>query len=201
MAPSYHKQGSSLSKGQFLHLGPLRHKSRQVHKVSPLERPASSSLVVTPVPFAPTGAMFFKEASLLGNTSFLPKHVGVSSVSQSDSVANVRDVPAVVTSPPVRGKLQVFWQARASMGASQAEPFAGVGSVLPCKTGHRNSTQPVLPRVLQPPLFGSKTKQMAAHFGSQCSEPVSACKNLQDGNSRVHKVVYSARGMGLVTRL
>ena len=118
--PSYHKQGSSLSKDQFLQLGPLRHKSRQVHKVSPLERPASSSLVVTlVVPFAPTGAMFFKEVSLLGNGSFLQKHVGgVSSVSQSDSVANVRDVPAVVTSPPVRGRLQVFWQARASMGPS-----------------------------------------------------------------------------------
>ena len=54
----YHKQGSNLSKGLILHLGPLRRKSRQVHKVSPLERPASTSLVVTPVPFAPTGDMF-----------------------------------------------------------------------------------------------------------------------------------------------
>ena len=62
------------------------------------QKPASSSLVVTPVPFAPTGDMFFKETS---------KHVGgVSSVSQSTSVTNVRDVPAVVTSPPVGGRLQ-----------------------------------------------------------------------------------------------
>ena len=42
---------------------------------------------------------------------------------------------------------------------------------------------------------------MAAHFGSQCSEPVSACENLQDGNPRVHKVVSSARGMGHIARL
>ena len=93
--PSYHKQGSNRSKGHILHLDPLRRKSRRGHKVSPLERPASSSLVVTPVPFALTGDMFFKEASLLGNASFLLKHV--SSVSQSASVANVRDAPAVVT--------------------------------------------------------------------------------------------------------
>ena len=53
------------------------------------------------------------------NASFLPKHVGgVSSVSQSASVANVRDAPAVVTSPPIGGRLQVFWQTWASMGAS-----------------------------------------------------------------------------------
>ena len=42
---------------------------------------------------------------------------------------------------------------------------------------------------------------MAAHFGSQCSEPVSACKNFQDGNSRVHKVVSSAKGMGHIAQL
>ena len=115
MAPSYHKQGSNLSLG---HLGPLRRKSRQVHKVSPLERPASLTLV-TSVPFAPTGDMFFKEASLLVNASFLPKHVeGVSSVSQSASVTNVRDAPSVVTSPPIGGRLQMFWQTWASMGAS-----------------------------------------------------------------------------------
>ena len=59
--------------------------------------------------------MFFKEASLLGNAPFLPKHVGVSSVSQSTSVTNVRDVLAVVASP-VGVRLQVFLQA--SMGAS-----------------------------------------------------------------------------------
>ena len=63
--------------------------------------------------------MCFKEASLLGNASFLPKHVGgVSSVKQSASVTNVSDAPAVVTSPPVGGRLQVFWQTWASMGAS-----------------------------------------------------------------------------------
>ena len=93
--PSYHKQGSNRSKGHILHLGPLMRKSRRGHKVSPVERPASSSLVVTPVPFALTGDMFFKEASLLGNASFLLKHV--SSVNQSAAVANVRDAPAVVT--------------------------------------------------------------------------------------------------------
>ena len=99
--PSYHKQGSNLSKDHFLHLGPLRRKSRQVDKVSPLGRPASSNLVVTPVPFTLTGDICFKEVSLLGNASFLPKHVGgVSSVKQSASVTNVSDPPAVVTSPP-----------------------------------------------------------------------------------------------------
>ena len=116
--PSYHKQGSNLSKGHILYLGYLRRKSRQVHKVSHLERPVFSSLVVTPVPFAPTADMFFKEASLLGNASFLLKHIGVSSVSQSTSVTNVRDAPAVLTSPPVGGRLQLFWQTWASMGAS-----------------------------------------------------------------------------------
>ena len=84
----------------------------------------------------------------------------------------------------------------------QAEPFTGVGSVALSQTSHRTGTQPVLPRVLQPPLFGSKTKQqMAARFGSQCSKPVSACKNLQDGIPRVHKVVSLARGMGHIARL
>ena len=61
VAPSYHKQGSNLSKGQILHLGPLRRNSRQVHKVSPLERPALSSLVVTPVPFALHETCFSRE--------------------------------------------------------------------------------------------------------------------------------------------
>ena len=104
--PSYHKQGSNLSEGQILHLGPLRQNSRQVHKVSPLETSASSSTVLTTVPLVPN--MFFKEASLLGNAFFLPKHVGgVSSVSRSASVTSVRDVPVVVTSPPVGGRLQV----------------------------------------------------------------------------------------------
>ena len=84
----------------------------------------------------------------------------------------------------------------------QAEPFTGVDLVALSKTSRRTGTQPVLPRVLQPPLFGSKTKQqMAAHFGSQCSKLVSACKNFQDGNPRVHKVVSSARGMGHIARL
>ena len=165
--PSYDKQGSNLTKGQILHFGPLRRKSRQVH--SPLQRPASSSLVLTPVPFAPTGDISFKEVLLLGNAPFL-SHVGaVSSVSQSSSVTSVSNVLAVVTSPPVVGRLQVFWQTWASMGASYGytlpfqtkppltrEPFAGVVSV---SIGKRTSLQPVLPRVLQPLLFGSKTKQ------------------------------------------
>ena len=37
----------------------------------------------------------------------------------------------------------------------QAEPFTGVVSVALSKTSRRTGTQPVLPRVLQPPLFGS----------------------------------------------
>ena len=144
--PSYHKQGSNLSKGHILHLGPLRRKSRQVHKVSPLERPSSSSLVVTPVPFAPTGDMFFKEASLLGNAAFLLKHVGgVSSVSQSASVTNVRDAPAVVTSPPVGGRLQVFWQTWASMGASpRVVSILKNGYTLPFQTKRPLAREPLI---------------------------------------------------------
>ena len=137
----YHKQGSNLSKGHILHLDPLRRKSRQVHKVSPLERPTSSSLVVTPVPLAPTGDMFFKEVSLLGNASFLRKDVG--GVSQSASVTNVRDAPAVVTSPPVGGRLQVFWQTWASMGASPR-----VVSIL--KNGYTLPFQTKPPLTLEP---------------------------------------------------
>ena len=61
----------------------------------------------------------------------------------------------------------------------QAEPFAVVCSIPTSKTSHRTSPQPFHPRVSQPPLFGSKTKQqIVSHFGSQSSEPVSACKNL-----------------------
>ena len=61
--------------------------------------------------------MFFKEALLLGNTPFLLKHVGgVSSISPSASVTNVGNVPAAITSPPVEGRLQVFWQTWASVG-------------------------------------------------------------------------------------
>ena len=144
--PSYHKQGSNLSEGQILHLGPLRRKSRQVHKVSPLQRPASSSLVMTPVPFAPTGDMFFKEAPLLGNASFLPKHLGgVSSVSQSASVANVRDALAVVTSPPVGGRLQVFWQTWASMGASpRVVSILKNGYTLPFQTKPPRTREPLI---------------------------------------------------------
>ena len=109
-------------------------------------RKAASSSLVTPVPFAPTGDMFFKEVSLLGNTSFLPKHVGgVSSVSQSASVANVRDAPAVVTSPPVGGRLQVFWQTWASMGASsRVVSILKNGYTLPFQTKPMLTREPLI---------------------------------------------------------
>ena len=111
---------------------------------------------MTSVPFAPTGDMFFKEVSLLGNTPFLPKHVGgVSSVSQSASVAIVRDAPAVLADlglygsqstggvhfkerlhPPFSDKASAHLGTFDSEGLCdfrQAEPFAGVGSVSPTK--------------------------------------------------------------------
>ena len=101
---------------------------------------------MTPVPFAPTGDMFFKEASLLGNAPFLSKHVGgVSSVSQSSSVTNVRDVPAVVTSPPVGGRLQVFWQTWVSMGASpRVVSILKNGYTLPFQTKPPLTREPLI---------------------------------------------------------
>ena len=168
--------------------------------------------------------MFFKEASLLGNAPFLRKHVGgVSSVSQSASVTNVDNVPAAVeTWASMGANPRVVYILKngytlpfRTKPPLTREPLVQSGYVTPVrqdllqesvqstsKTSHRTSSQPVLPRVLQPPLFGSKNKQqMASHFVSQRSEPVSASKKLQDGNSRVKKVVSSAGGVGHFARL
>ena len=87
----------------------------------------------------------FQGRSVLGNASFLPKHVGgVSSVSQSASVASVRDAPAVVTSPPVGGRLQVFWQTWASMGASpRVVSILKNGYTLPFRTKPTLTREPL----------------------------------------------------------
>ena len=180
--------------------------------------------------------MCFKEALLLGNASFLPKHAGVSSLRQSASVINVRDAPTVLTSPPVGGRLQVFWQTWASMGASpRVVSILKNGYTLPFQTKPPLAWEPLIlshyatsvrqnrlqelvwsllakqaiERVHNPssqifttPSFWFQNQTTdGGHFGSQCSKPVSACKNFQDGNPRVHKVVSSARGMGHIARL
>ena len=85
--------------------------------------------------------------------------------------------------------------------SSQTTLFTGGSSISPSKTGHRTGSEPILPRFLQPILFGPKTKQqVASYFGSQCLEPIFAGQDIQNGNSRIHKVVSSARGVGHIIR-
>ena len=210
---SYHKQGSNLLKGHILHLGPLRRKSRQVHKVSPLERSASSSLVATlylciSVSFAPTASrkcLFPAEAC---RRCFFCKSVcfcdQCKRCSGCCNLSSCRGQAAGVLAdlgfygsqstggvhfkerlhPPFSDKASACsgtFDSERLCDFRKAEPFAGVGLITPTKTSCQTSTQPVLPRVLQLPLFSSKIKQqIAAHFGSQCSEPVSACKIFQE---------------------
>ena len=58
--------------------------------------------------------------------------------------------------------------------------FTGGDLIVSSTTGRGTGLQSVLPRVLQFPLFGSKSKQqVASHFRSQCLESFSAGENFK----------------------
>ena len=63
------------------------------------------------------------------------------------------------------------------------------------QVGIRESSGPVIPRILQPVVSGPKTQQqMKTHFGPQSIKSVSGPRHFQDGNSRDHLVVLAKKG-------
>ena len=67
---------------------------------------------------------------------------------------------------------------------------------------HRVGHKPSISSVFQPSLFGSKTQpKMATHFGPEHPKQVSQGRQIQNGDPREYKDIFTTRGMGDVHRL
>ena len=110
---------------------------------------------------------------------------GVSCASQCLFAPHVPNVPNVVPSLAVGGRLQKFWHIWLDRTHKQV--------------GGRKSGDKVLPGLLQPPFSGTKIQpQMEAYLGPRPSKLILETRHLQDGNN---KVVSPKRGMGNVAGL
>ena len=153
---------------------------------------------------------------------------GVFCASQCLFAPHVPNVPNVVPSLAVGGRLQKFWQVWLSLGANpRVVSILREGYTLPFKirppltrspviksgyahpgkskdrphkqVGSRKGGHQILPGLLQPPLSSTKTEpEMETYLGPQPSQSLFETRHLQNGNSGNHKVVSPKGGVGNV---
>ena len=134
---------------------------------------------------------------------------GVSSVTQLSCVQPVTNVPLAAQNLPVGSRLQRFWQTWLEMGShghkllcqspQERLPDGGITSAYRqkcCRTG----SQPDLPRVFQPAVFGTQTQQVETHTGPKQTESVPQGGEIQNGDTGNHQNIPPARGVGHLDR-
>ena len=144
---------------------------------------------------------------------------GVSCASQCLFAPHVPNVPSVVPSLAVGGRLQKFWQVWLTLGANpRVVSILREGYTLPFKirppltrspviksgyahlgkrVGGRKTADKVLPGLLQPSFSGAKTQQQVeTYLGPQPPKLILETRHLQNGNTGNNKVVSPKRRMG-----